>query len=155
LLSYGLIMTIENARKWLITSSLIITGAQIIFLLVAPVVGFPLPYPKNLALLQVISPVFLGYLGSATHFIFRGVPPTDGVSIEYLGVLIKGPLIIYVLATVGSLAAFGYSNRADSLVGSGMSVDDLSTALSICLGVLAVTTGVLSSYLFAYKEADK
>jgi hypothetical protein len=32
--------------------------------------GFPLTYPKNLELLQIVSPVFLGYLGAATHFIF-------------------------------------------------------------------------------------
>lgn len=142
-------MTIDNARKWLIASSLIITGVQMVFLLVSPVIGFPLSYPKNLDLLQIISPVFLGYLGSASHFIFQNPVPQVPMQNQYLGLLVKGPLVIYVLAAGGSLAAFGYSNRVEGSIGAGMSVDNLSTALSLSLGVLAATTGVLSSYLFA------
>jgi len=141
-------MNIDSARKWLIVSSLLITGCQVGFFLVAPVFGYPLQYPKNLDLLQIVSPVFLGYLGAASHFIFQNPAPSIPVQNQYLGLLIKGPLIIYTIAVGGALAAFGYSNRADSEIGSGMSVDNLATALSIALGVLAVTTGVLSSYLF-------
>jgi hypothetical protein len=143
-----LIMTIDNARKWLIVSSLTITGGQMLFLLVAPTVGFPLPYPKNLDLLQIVSPVFLGYLGSAAHFIFQNPTPAVPVQNRFLGLLVKGPLVIYVLAAGASLAAFGYANRVGTAVGAGMSVDNLATALSLSLGVLAVTTGVVSSYLF-------
>jgi hypothetical protein len=141
-------MNIDNARKWLIASSLIITGVQMVFLLVAPVIGFPLPYPKNLDLLQIVSPVFLGYLGSAAHFIFQNPAPKVPVQNQYLGLMLKGPLAIYILAAGGALAAFGYSNRVGSSIGTGMSVDNLGTALSLSLGVLAATTGVLSSYLF-------
>src|SRR5262249_2871463 len=148
--TFGVInMTIDNARKWLITSSLAITGVQMVFLLVAPVIGFPLPYPKNLDLLQIVSPVFLGYLGSASHFIFQNAVPSVPVQNQYLGLLVKGPLVIYILAAGGSLGAFGYSNRVGSGIGAGMSIDNLGTALSLSLGVLAVTTGVVSSYLFA------
>ena len=141
-------MTVDSARKWLIVSSLAITGCQMVFLLVSPVVGFPLRYPKNLALLQIVSPVFLGYLGSAAHFIFQNPVPAVPVQNKFLGFLVKGPLIIYVLAACSSFVAFGYSNRQGAPVGAGMSVDNLGTALSLSLGVLAITTSVLSSYLF-------
>jgi hypothetical protein len=141
-------MTVDAARKWLIASSLVITGVQMVFLLVAPVVGFPLSYPRNLDLLQIVSPVFLGYLGSASHFIFQNPAPAVPVQNQFLGLLVKGPLAIYVLAAGGSLAAFGYANRMMAAPGTGMSVESLGTALSLSLGVLAVTTGIISSYLF-------
>jgi hypothetical protein len=141
-------MNIDTARKWLILSSLLITGSQIVFFIVAPVFGFPLQYPKNLDLLQIVLPVFLGYLGAASHFIFQNPAPSVPAQTQYLGLLVKGPIIIYTLAIASALVAFGYSNRADADIGSGMSIDNLATALSIALGVLAVTTGVLSSYLF-------
>jgi hypothetical protein len=149
-------MTIDIARKWLIVSSLVITGVQMVFLLVAPVFGYPLEYPKNLDLLQIVMPVFLGYLGAAAHFIFQNPAPAVPVQNKFLGLLVRGPLAIYILAAGGALVAFGYANRASVQPGKGptMSVPNLATALSLSLGVLAVTTGVISSYLFvAPKDA--
>ena len=142
-------MDVDQARKWLIVSSIVITGGQLVFLLIAPVIGYPLTYPKNLDLLQIISPVFLGYLGAAAHFIFKSPAPQIPVQNQYLGILVRGPVIVYALAVTAALAAFGYSNRVGAPIGSGMSVDHLSTALALALGVLAATTGVLTSYLFA------
>ncbi|MET3133447.1 hypothetical protein AAKU55_003737 [Oxalobacteraceae bacterium GrIS 1.11] len=141
-------MSIDQARKLLILASLAITGCQMLFLLLAPVFGFPLPYPRNLDLLQLVSPVFLGYLGAASHFVFQVPAPAMPVQNQYLGILLIGPLTLYVIAASASLVAFGYSNRTGASVGHGMSVDNLATALSLCLGLLAATTGVLSSYLF-------
>ena len=63
-------MTTDQARRWMIVASISITGLQLIFFLIAPAVSFPLTYPKNLDILQMILPVFLGYLGAASHFIF-------------------------------------------------------------------------------------
>jgi hypothetical protein len=146
-------MSITAARKWLILSSLIITGAQMLFYLIAPAIGFPLSYPKNIDLLQIVTPVFFGYLGAATHFIFQNPAPEVPVQNEFLGILVIGPIIIYVVVTIGSLFAFMYMNRPGATLGSGMSVDNLATALSLSLGVLAVTTGVISSYLFVAPSA--
>src|SRR5260370_31539908 len=105
-------MTVDAARRWLIVSSPSITGIQMVFLLVAPALSFPLQYPKNLALLQIVTPVFLGYLGAAAHFIFQRQPPAVLARNEFLGLLVKGPIAIYVLAAGGALAAFPYANRA-------------------------------------------
>lgn len=142
-------MTINSARKWLIISSLVITGVQMIFLLTAPVFSFPLTYPKNLDLLQIVLPVFLGYLGSASHFIFQSAAAPIQVHNQFLGLLVKGPIIIYVLAVAAAFGSFAYSNRIGAEIGAGMSVDNLATALSLALGLLAVTTGIINSYLFA------
>lgn len=141
-------MTTDEARKWLILASLIITGVQVVFLFVAPVIGYPLEFPKNLDLLQIVSPVFMGYLGSAVHFIFMSPAPKVTVNNGYLGMLIKGPIIIYACAMTAAFAAFGYSNRQGAAVGNGMTTDNLATSMAIALGILAVTTGVIVSYLF-------
>jgi hypothetical protein len=141
-------MTVTGARKFLIMSSLVITGAQMVFLVIAPTVGFPLEPPKNLHAIEVITPVFLGYLGSATYFLFDRNERSFNVRDEFLGMLVIGPIIVYSLVVVSALGAFGYSNRVGVPIGSGMSEDSLNTALSLALGVLAVTTGVISSYLF-------
>jgi hypothetical protein len=142
-------MTIDAARRRLLVWSLTITGAQIIFLTASPAFGFPLAYPKNFGLLEIVSPVFLGYLGSAAHFIFQSPVPEVPVQKELLSVIVTGPLIVYVLAVIASLAAFGYSNRVRAPIGAGLSTDNLATALSAALAILAATTGVISSYLFA------
>src|SRR5437867_1653740 len=138
----NVVMKIDTARSWLIVGSLVITGVQGLFLLLAPVFGFPLPYPKNLDLLQIVGPVFLGYLGAASHFIFQNPAPEVPVQNKFLGSLVVGPLVLYVLFVGASFVAFGYANRESAGVGTGISVDSLSRALSIALGVLAATTGV-------------
>jgi hypothetical protein len=142
-------MTVDKARHILIISSLVITGCQLIFLFIAPSFRYPLGYPDNLNLLEIISPVFLGYLGSATHFIFQPQQHDAPVQNRFLGTLVVGPLTIYSIAVVGAFTAFGLSNSAEATPGSGMSVSNLATALSVALGVLAVTTGVIVSYLFS------
>lgn len=141
-------MTVDSARRWLILSSLVITGGQMVFLLAAPSFGFPLIYPKNLDILQIISPVFLGYLGAASHFIFQNPTPPVPVQNQFLGMLVKGPIIIYALVVIAALGSFAYSNRVGAPIGSNVSLENLATALSLSLGILAVTTGVVSSYLF-------
>lgn len=109
-------MSIDEARKWIIVSSLSITGVQMVFLLIAPTVGFPLPYPKNLDLLQIVSPVFLGYLGAASHFIFRNPGLSHSIQNQYLGLLIKGSVFVYSAAIISAFGAFSYSNRGSATI---------------------------------------
>jgi hypothetical protein len=141
-------MNIDAARKWIVVASLIITGCQLIFLICAPAVGYPIEYPKNVELIRVVSPVFLGYLGSATHFVFNNPKSEVQIRDKFLSILVKGPIIIYILVVSSALLSFGYSNRENAEIGTGMSVNDLSTTISFALGVLAATTGVITSYLF-------
>ncbi|MFL9829094.1 hypothetical protein, partial [Rhodoplanes sp. SY1] len=91
-------MTTDRARRILIIASLAITGLQIVFLVIAPVVDYPLTYPKNLDLLQIVTPVFLGYLGSAAHFVFKPAQADETTASPYLGLLTVGPLVIYAAA---------------------------------------------------------
>jgi len=122
---------------------------QLLFLLLAPAIGYPLESPRNIDMVQIITPVFLGYLGSASYFVFAGQKLHGRVRNEFLGYLTVGPIIIYVVAVSAAFFSFGWTNRPSAQPGSGVSVENLGNALSLSLGVLAMTTSVVASYLFA------
>lgn len=146
-------MTIDSARKFVILTSLTATGLVFVFFLVAKPLGFPLDWDEVQRIVEVLLPVFVGYLGTATHFLFHN--PQNDASVELgsraplLGILIKGPIVIFTAASIAILFAFGYSNRHGAPQGSGMSVDQLAWAFTAALGILTVTTSVAVSYLFS------
>lgn len=145
-------MNPDNARKWLVTASLIITGLLFLFFILAPAFHYPLQFKQARTLLEVLLPVFLGYLGSAAHFIFRveGAPQVvrSVDSPALLTLLLKGPVVLFTIAVTAALVAFGVTNRPGLNDGNAMSVQDLSGIVSLSLGLLTVTTSVLSAYLF-------
>ncbi|MBW8877892.1 MAG: hypothetical protein JF614_23255 [Acidobacteria bacterium] len=148
-------MNIATARKWLVVASLSITGFMLLFCVTAPALSYPLEFAQSLRLVEIVVPVFFGYLGTATHFVFkktRKVPLARPQARPLLGLLIKGPLLVYSVTTLAAILAFGLTNRSGAPPGSGMSVDELAMSFSILLGLLTVTTTVLVSYLFAAEE---
>lgn len=149
-------MDADTARRWLVTASLTMTTVVFVFFLIAPAVGFPLTFVQARGFLEIILPVFLGYLGSASHFIFshrsRRPPRIAGISNEMVALMIRGPVMVFAVICVCAISVFGYSNRIQAPVGSGMSLDTLAGFLSAALGLLAVTTNVASAYLFATEE---
>jgi hypothetical protein len=100
-------------------------------------------------MLEIVSPVFLGYLGSATTFLFsRKQNDTEVVikgSMELFSLLVKGPVYSFALILLFVIFAFGYSNRIGAPPGIGMNVDLLAGAISATLGLLAVTTNIVVS----------
>ena len=148
-------MNLNDARQFLVISSLSITTAALMFFISAPAFGYPLTWEQGTRLVEIIIPVFLGYLGSATHFLFqKRKRRTSRLSdISHIGpVLIGGPIIVFGLVCITTLATFGYSNRIDAPAGSGMSVDTLAWSITSVLGLLAITTNVAVSYLFAIEQ---
>jgi hypothetical protein len=146
-------MTINEARRFIITASLIATGATFVFFLVAPAVGYPLTWVDVPRVFEIILPVFLGYLGSATHFLFRARQDTKDIQLRdpggMFGLLIRGPLAVFGVGIIALLFAFGYVNRIGAPNGSGMGVDELSHSLTALVGLLAVTTNAAVGYLFS------
>ncbi len=151
-------MDTDNARSWVINASLLITAANFVFFFVAPAVGFPLTFDQAARLLEIVIPVFLGYLGSATHFLFRPYRPrahrAPVHSSKLLGILVRGPVVVFGIATLAAIFAFGFSNRKSAPPGVGMGIDDLAGALAASLGLLAVTTSVAVSYLFSRESME-
>src|SRR5688572_15605335 len=114
-------MDILSARKWIIVSSFIISSATFLFLVVAPAFDFPLMYDQSWRLLQIIFPVFLGYLASAAHFVFSTArEPQDeevnraqrlGQHAELAALLIRWPVLIFGVLVIAAIGVFGYTNR--------------------------------------------
>jgi hypothetical protein len=151
-------MIANNARRWLIISSLIITAALLIFFIIAPTSGYPIRYDQAIRLLEIVLPVFLGYLGSAARFIFPANSKTRSKENSDLhplaNIMVRGPVIVFSLAAVSALTAFGLSNRRDAAPGTGMDIDTLAGILSLALGLLAVTTNVAFAYLFPASNTE-
>lgn len=147
-------MTVFEARRWIIVASLVIAGAVFSFFVIAPVLGYPLRFSQAVSILQIVFPVFLGYLGAATQFVFQKSPPTDDTiqARPLMGLLIHGPIGLFVLIMVVVTSVFGYSNRASAVPGDGIGVDQLRMLITAALGSLAVTTNVVVAYLFAVQS---
>lgn len=146
-------MPTEHARTWIILSSIVITGAITLFLFLAPALGYPLRQDQARRIMEIVVPVFIGYLGSASHFVFRELrkSPSTSSKIHHpklAKLLIKGPIILWVVIVVGAFIAFGISNRESAEPGAGWSVDELAAAVTFGISLLAVTTNVAVAYLF-------
>ena len=147
-------MTVGQARMWLVFAALAITGFALVFFLVAPVAGYPMLYSDAFRELQILLPVFIGYLSAATHFVISGSFKQPSIQAPPLfPILVRGPLVIFVVAFLSLLWAFGYANRPSAPAGQvGMGVDELSLGVSLILSLLSATTALLIGHLFASKQ---
>jgi hypothetical protein len=146
-------MTVLKAQIFIVVSSLVLTGSLLLFYIMSPILGYPLEFDQAIRLIQINTPIFLGFLGSATQFLFTGDKTRARLIDEHLQpllrILVVGPIAVFAVATIACLVAFGVSNRQSAAAGQGMSVDSLSVLLTAILGLLAVTTSVIVSYLFS------
>jgi hypothetical protein len=146
-------MTIDEARTWLILTALIATGATFVFFLVGPALGYPLTWAQATRCVEVLLPVFVGYLGSATHFLFsKGTGHSEIILQDrsnLLRIMVKGPVVVFSVAAIAVLFAFSFSNRVSAPPGVGMSIDTLSWSITAALGLLTATTSVEVAYLFS------
>jgi hypothetical protein len=148
-------MTADQARRWLINATLALTGATFVFLLLAPLLGYRLAWKDTTRVLEIVLPVFLGYLGTATQFVFQNMAGKQNSVIAaaqtnpFLSLLVRGPIWIFGVAIVAALIAFGVSNSPSAAAGSGMTVDVLAGVITAALGLLNVTTQMAVSYLFS------
>lgn len=150
-------MDIQSAREWIVKASLIVTGIMMLFFLTAPAIGFPLLFEQAFQILGTITPVFVGYIGAATQFIFKPAvraTPFKQSNMVLLGLLMKGPIYLYAIATLSLIAAFWYSNRPSAETG-GMSIEVLGIGMSITLALLAGSTHALVTYLFQVDAGEK
>lgn len=145
----------QSARLAVVIYSLVITGGLILFLILAQPIGmrFDFGRQENLRLIDVVIPTFLGYLGSASHFLFNS---NRGREIEehnagMLRLLIHGPFWIFIVTICALFYAHYVSHRPLTTIEPRIDVMDFNTLsryVSIALGLLAITVGVISGYLF-------
>ncbi len=151
-------MTTVKARLWLVKASFFVIAGNLVFFLLAPWLGYPLQREESPRLLQIIIPVFTGYLVAAIHFVFRQtepIPARSGVGIpELLRWIVIGPVMIFLVWSLSAILAFGFSNRVSAPGGTGLSVDDLASQITFALAFLTATTGAVISYLFGRPNGE-
>lgn len=145
-------MTVASARKHLLLFALGNTGAHVLFFIVAPAFGYKLTFGEALRMIEVVSPVFLGYIGAATQYVFQpqGAKVRSGTQhSDLLSILVWGPIIIFSLTSIAALAVFGVVNRIN---GVGMTPETLSLILASNIGLLTVSTNVIVSNVFNQEQ---
>ncbi len=72
-------MNAPTARLWIIRASLLTTGLNFTFFLIFPALGYPITFDQAIRLLEIVTPVYLAYFGSATYFLFaKNTRPSMG-----------------------------------------------------------------------------
>ena len=148
-------MNSDSERAWIVKASLVVTGCLLLFSIAAPAIGFPLTYEQVPRVAEIVTPVVLGYLGTATHFLFSKAKhkrPFAHAHPELVRLLVRGPIVLFGVAAGAAFLAFGLTNRMGAARGTGMTVDQLSAALAASLALLTVTTNIIVSYLFAVED---
>lgn len=144
-------MSIRNAQFWIVRASLLLIGATWVFFLLAPAIDFPLTFKESFALLKLITPVFMGYVGLAVGFLFAGGAPlpSPGRSIgSLLALLVRGPVILYGAVMICALIVFGMTNRSGANPAEMMPYDYLENATITATTILTGTTSVVASKIF-------
>jgi hypothetical protein len=144
----------QSERLWLLSADLVLTGAVIVFFVVAPVFGYPLTYDESYQVMQIVFPVFVGYLATAVAFVVRPVADQqiDENRRKVLRILIRGPVVLFSVGIVIVWIVFGVSNSRFGIAGAGMTLRVFSNLHTALLAILAATTGGLIAFLFPSKD---
>lgn len=145
-------MTKSQARKWIVLAGFILIGAQLLFLIVAKHLGFPLHDSQGFELSQIIIPIFLGYAVAATKYVLGLEYTASRPDPSLLRMIVIAPIIIYASVVIATFFVFGYSNRSGAPMGEGMSVGELRDWVFYIISLWTALIGLLTSYLF--KSSD-
>jgi hypothetical protein len=151
-------LSYSSARLWLVKASLIIIGANFVFLIAAPALGYPLTFDRALVVAEMIVPLFVGYLGAAAAYAFsageRTSPKIKDANLVKL--MVQGPVFLAAVLSVVLYAVFGWTNwpRPGLITGYGMPYEVLTACIALILSIYTATTGAAFGYLFATEKKE-
>jgi hypothetical protein len=143
----------EAERIWITRASLLVVALALFFYLAAPVLfGFPIALDEVARIVQIVLPVFVGYLSAAAAFLTAsGSRQSRNANIadeKLLRIVVRGPVYLVSVGLAIVTAVFWYSNRKGAPPGTGMSLDQYCWSLSALLAILTVSTSVVVGRLF-------
>ncbi|MBY3074814.1 hypothetical protein HFO71_31380 [Rhizobium laguerreae] len=144
-------MTYKDARKWIVTWSFGLMTVYGAVFIVGPALRYPLAFDQSIQLLQIVFPLFLGYLSTAIVFMFEGTDAPPAIATpELLGLLTKGPFVAASIMSLALFVAFWIANSTDSgsALSDSMSFETFSSIFSLVIGIYTATTSALVAYLF-------
>lgn len=146
-------------RLWIVKASLLFLGTSFIFFVIArPLFNFPMLFDEVIRILQIIFPVFVGYLGLGAAYLTHssGKVATqqsfEPNSVALARLLLRGPVYLIAVCTAALISGFWISNLPSSKPGAGMSIDTFSWLLSLLMGLLAASSGLVVNQLFRGKK---
>jgi uncharacterized membrane protein len=146
-------MTYEDARRQIVLLSLLTTVSFSCLIIISPLF-IQLKTAEALQVVQIVFPVFAGYIGAAVLFLFRGKPTTAPVIDELLlRYLVNAPFLVFWCLGVAVLAYFYISNLPGHV--DGMAFAELATYVTILISFMNATTGALIGFLFQSEEMAK
>lgn len=150
-------MTINQARGQLILYSILCTGIVFIFFTIAPVIGFYSLSGVEWRIPQMVIPVFVGYIASASHFMFNSGP--DAILGEsankLLRMILYGGFGLFFACSIAIITAYYLSNIPSAASNTGHSIDWLANGFTIILSMLSASTSIISSYIFSAKPSER
>jgi hypothetical protein len=143
----------NDARIWLVKWSAVLTGILFVFFVIAPFVALPFRGDQSKQALGIIAPVFFGYLGLATTFLFQAPPKIPASPINPLfSLIVKAPVGIFSVGLFVLILTYCLTNILAKKIGDGMGFDDFVFYLSMLLTLQSGTTGVLFAAIFGKHE---
>jgi hypothetical protein len=143
-------MTPELARRKIVLLSLVTTVAFACFLIVSPLF-LPLSAQEAYQTVQIVFPVFAGYVGAAVIFLFRGHGgPGTVADSEILRYMVYAPFAIFWTMGAAVMFYFFVSNLPGGV--PGMEFSQLTNYVTLLVSFMNATTGALTAFLFQSEE---
>lgn len=142
----------EAERIWIIKAIFILIVGFLLLFVAAPIFfGYPLDHQQRMRLIQLILPVFIGYLSSAIKYKFSN--KTNKLKLNKsndpaIRLLIKGSVYLFAFGMLLFWIEFWYTNRPNSPLGTGITIDQLVWYITVMLVLLTGTTGHIVASLF-------
>ena len=144
---------LAKERNWLVIASLCVTAGVSVFFIIAPGVDSTLRFSESIEIIQIIVPVFFGYLGSAAQFAFSASKhksaDVDPDRLRLIRILTRGPVYTYLLIVLTAAFVFWLTNRPGADPDSAMTYTTFKVLMTGALALLAATTSAAASYLFS------
>lgn len=91
---------VERARVWILKMSLLIVTAYVVLFIIAPFLDLPLEMHHSIRIIQLLLPVFLGYIGSGYRMLYRRKifsykNSESNITLSMLSLLVKGPIFVF------------------------------------------------------------
>lgn len=154
--------TQKGARFAITAYSIACTGLLLLFLVVAQLIQFPLNFSldEQFRLIEMILPVFIGYLGGAANYIFSQDTDvelsTDRKQLLFM--IVTTPYILFIFLSALIFVVFYYSNvplPSGHAKPSAMNFNQLCKWFSIVLSLLTGVTSIVASYLFSSRTVSE
>jgi hypothetical protein len=141
----------DAERTFLTVASAVMAFIGFSFFFAAPSLGYPLDSDQSQRLIQIILPVLFGYLGLAARYATSSSSSTGAgtpQNMPFFKLISRGALLLFAAIIIVIAVVFGYSNRKNGIPGAGMSMNQLTWAVTFWIGFLSLTTTVIVDRLF-------